>query len=338
MTPEEECHPESDVLDLEYSTNDQLIAETLPDPTLNVAAATAFSLIPDKSAAWFAAPETFFVDHTLMPFPPNFKLRDLETFVGQVNSWLRDWVTTGSNTFIHAQLYGEQLPSCLQVAFATFSAYINRSPATCKLVLQAANDQATALVSGSNASSSVLKDLSLIHALLAYQMIGLFDGDIRSRHLAESRAPFMEALLQRTLQKASATLLRQTEESELPLALFDPVLAEELLWRSWILSESLRRTWLIAQGFSASYEGLKQGWAPCNGDLKFTTRAGLWSAETAALWASMCAERDVRFIGRFHAECLFDVAPEEVDIFAKVILEAVFGKERLVRWHLRILR
>ncbi|KAF2438298.1 hypothetical protein P171DRAFT_437347 [Karstenula rhodostoma CBS 690.94] len=338
MAPEEDRNPpDSNILDFELPSNDLSIVEAFPGPAGVLADATASSLNVNPSAAWFAAPETFLVDHAVMPLPPNFKLRDLEVFVGQVDAWLRDWVTTGSNTFIHAHLYGEYFPSCLQIAFTTFSAYSNRTPATCKLVLQAVNDQATALVSESNASGSVLQDLALMHALLAYQMIGLFDGDVRSRHLAETRAPFLSALLERTLEKASETLIRQLEGSEMSLTLFNPVSPEEVLWRSWIISESLRRTWLIVQGITASYEGLKQGWAPCNGDVKFTTQEGLWTAESASLWASMCAEKDVRFIGRFHAECLFEVAPGEIDVFAKVMLETVFGKERSLKWHLGVL-
>jgi hypothetical protein len=335
---EEHCPPlDSNILGFESPSNGLSSAETLPNLDLDIInGATQSSPITDPSGKWFAAPETFLIDHTVIPLPPNMKMRDLEMFIQQVDSWMRHWVTTGSNTFIHAELYGEYFPSCLQIAFTTFSAYINRTPATTRIVLQAVNDQATALVSGFNASGDMLSDLALIHSLLVYQMIGLFDGDIRTRHLAESRAPVLAAILHRTLEKASASLVHRISGNEMSLNLFDLVKPDEHLWRSWIVSESLRRTWLIVHGVSASYDGLKQGWAPCNGDIKFTTREGLWSAESASLWANMCAEKDVRFVGRFHAECLFANAPEEVDEFAKVMLETVFGKERSMRWNLGV--
>ncbi|KAJ4350315.1 uncharacterized protein N0V89_008936 [Didymosphaeria variabile] len=322
------------MLELVYFGNDTPLAEALPDPALDVADTTHLSLASDPRAEWFTAPETFLIDHTPMPLPPNFDVLDLKTFVRLIESWMRDWVTTGNNMFIHAQLYGDHLPSCLEVAFTTFSAYINKTAATTEIVLRAVNDQATALVSKadeSNTSSNVLRNLACIHALLAYQIIGLFDGDIRSRHLAEERAPILAALLDRIFEKASAALVEQVSPNE-SSTLLESVSFDERLWRSWIISESLRRTWLVARGIGASYDGFKQGWALCYGDVMITTREGLWSANSATLWMEMCMERDVRFIGRIDAESLLKVPPEEVDEFAKAVLETRFGKEGFMRW------
>ncbi|KAF1992782.1 hypothetical protein P154DRAFT_478573, partial [Amniculicola lignicola CBS 123094] len=275
------------------------------------------------------------VNHLPMPLPPNFKIQDLKDFVQLIESWLTIWVATGTNAFIHSHLYEQSFPSCLQIAFATYSAYINRKPAACEIILRSVNDQATALVSdldqirGSNDS---VKALAYIHSLFVYQMIGLFDGDIRSRHLAEGRIPVLAELLDHTLKNASAMLKQDIGMYGHTFSLAYFLGPTELLWRSWVISESLRRTWLVIQGISASYDGLKQGWAPCNGDVMFTTREGLWSANTASLWAKMCTDQDVRFVGRTHAECLFMVAPEEVDEFAKFMLESIFGKERSSNW------
>lgn len=332
MTHEDYLFTDANVIEPEFSSGELLTARTIPELALDVIDATSSSLVLHSSAEWFAAPETFLIDHTPMPLPPNFKIHDLETFVEQIDIWMREWVATGSNAFIHAQLYGEHLPSCLQVAFTTFSAYTNKTPASARILFQTVNDQATALLSQMDSSGSVLQDLACMHALLVYQMIGLFDGDIRSRHLAESRAPLLAQLSLQTLENASATLLAQLTENEHTMIQFNYVLPEEPLWRTWIISESLRRTWLIVQAVAASYDGLKQGWAPCNGDVKFTTREGLWSARSASLWASICVHKDVRFVGRFRAQGLFEVPPGEVDEFAKVMLETVFGKEKSVKW------
>jgi hypothetical protein len=203
------------------------------------------------------------------------------------------------------------------------------------MILRAVNDQATALVSRreeGDVPSDLLNDLAYIHALLAYQMIGLFNGNIRSRHLAEKRAAHLSRSLDRVLENASATLRRHLSVDGLDISLANPTSSTELLWQTWIISESLRRTWLVAQGIIASYDGLKQGWALCNGDIMFTTREGLWSASSASLWANMCGDTDVRFVGRFHAEFLFDLAPDGVDEFGKFMLEAIFGKERYKNW------
>ncbi|KAJ4303208.1 hypothetical protein N0V90_002101 [Kalmusia sp. IMI 367209] len=334
-TTDKPCRP-PDVNLPEFQTmnNELSVVGVFPELALDLASPDLSPTI-DARTAWFTAPETFMVDHSPMPLPPNFKISDLKEFVRLIESWLMIWVTTGSNAFIHAHLYEDNFPSCLQIAFATYSAYINRTPTATEIILRSVNDQATALVSGldtTNGSNDLLKDLAHIHALFAYQMIGLFDGDIRSRHLAETRAPVLGKLLERTLEKASATLKRDVATDGSTFSLADLLSPTELLWRSWIISESLRRAWLVIQGISSSYDGLKQGWAPCNGDVMFTTREGLWTANSASLWAKLCMDRDVRFLGRTHAECLFMVAPEEVDEFAKFMLEAIFGKERSMNW------
>lgn len=321
--------------DLQMMSNELSVAGISPELALDFANPTDLRLTDYTRAAWFIAPEAFMVNHSPMPLPPGFKIQDLREFVRLIESWLMIWVTTGSNAFIHTHMYGNSFPSCLQIAFATYSAYINRTPTSSEIILRGVNDQATALVlelDQIHGSKDLVKDLAYIHALFVYQMIGLFDGDIRSRHLAESRAPVLAELLDRTLKKASATL-KQEMSTEGPT--FSPahlLAPNELLWRSWIISESLRRTWLVIQGTSSAYEGLKQGWAPCNGDVVFTTREGLWSADSASVWVNMSIDQDVRFVGRAHAECLFMVEPEETDEFAKFMLKSMFGKERSLNW------
>jgi hypothetical protein len=307
-------------------SNELTITEPLPDD---------LAITTNARGSWFLAPETFVVDHTPMPLPPNFKISDLKEFIRLIETCLATWITTGSNTFIHAHLYRDTFPSCLQIAFSTFSAYVNRTRETTDMILRAVNDQATALVSRREeigTSYELLQDLAHIHALFAYQMIGLFDGDIPSRHLAEKRAAHLSRSLDRALETASATLGMQVLADDFTISLPNLTSPTERLWQTWIISESLRRTWLVVQGISACYDGLKQGWAPCNGDVMFTTREGLWSASSAFSWIKMCADRDARFVGRFNAEWLFDVAPEEVDDFGKAMLETVYGKERCIEW------
>ncbi|KAF2707202.1 hypothetical protein K504DRAFT_535734 [Pleomassaria siparia CBS 279.74] len=313
--------PTTNSPDLQTLSNELFVAGILPGLALDFADPTDLPLTNYARAAWFTAPEAFMVDHSPMPLPPNFKIQHLKEFVRLIESWLAIWVTTGSNAFIHAHLYGNGFPSCLQIAFSTYSAYINRTPTASEIILRTVNDQATALVS----------DLDQIHGSkdLAYLMVIYVR---RSRHLAECRALALAKLLDRTLKNASATLKQDMSMDGPNFSLAHLLAPTELLWRSWIISESLRRTWLVIQGISASYDGLKQGWAPCNGDVIFTTRQGLWSADSASVWAKMSIDQDVRFVGRTHAECLFMVAPEETDEFAKFMLENIFGKERFLNW------
>ena len=310
------------------------MGEMLAGPGLGTVEARSLHVTIDPRVQWFTAPEAFFIDHQFTPLPPNFKVSDLKIFVQLIDYWMKEWVTTGSNTFIHARLYEDDFPPCLQIAFTTFSTYIHRTAANSDMVLRTVNDQATALLSkhgGRSSPTDVLDDLAVVHALLVYQMIGLFDGDIRSRFLAEERVPILALLQNLVLEKTSTELVRRISTNGSELAV-DYDSCEDRTWRCWIISESIRRTWFIGRAIDTAYNGLKQGWAPCYGHVMITAREGLWSANCATAWKTMCLNHDVNFIGKDDTESLFEISPQEVDEFSKLLLQSRFGKERYLAW------
>jgi len=65
------------------------------------------------------------------------------------------------------------------------------------------------------------------------------------------------------------------------------------LWRAWILSESIRRVFLVATYMQGVYTIMKRGWDLCPGGVAFTPLAGLWDAPTAWAWLAK-AKRETR--------------------------------------------
>jgi hypothetical protein len=300
--------------------------------------ATATSL-DGLCGSWFLSPETFLIDHTPIPMPPNFKASDLDRFIQLLLGWLKTWVLTGSNLFIHHQLYDDRFPICLQIAFTTVLSYFGKTTETSGLILRALNARAAELVADIEAvwtdTMDIVDMLARVQSLLVYQVIGLLDGDLRSRYLAEQRSTLLVNLLGKVLDKASATLSHDLLASELHgISRTHPTSASyvEREWRAWVISESVRRTWLLGTGFNSAYDGLTTGWTSCGGDLMCTTRNGLWGAKTWYDWSKLCMEADVRFVGRFRAEWLFDVPPDEVDDFVKMLLDVTYGKDRTSMW------
>lgn len=108
--------------------------------------------------------------------------------------------------------------------------------------------------------------------------------------------------------------------------------SDESLWRSWILLESFRRTFLVSYAVKAGYNALKHGWVECHGDLMFTHREGLWSASSSSEWADICASGDTYLLGRFNAERLFNIPNQDVDEFGKLMAGVTYGKERYSQW------
>ena len=291
------------------------------------------------SGSWFLEPETWLIDHSKIPIPLNFKMSDLKGFVGQLQDWLEEWVKTGGNAFIHHELYQDKFPACAQIAFTTLSAYIHRTPATTDMIMRSAISRAGELIAvieeGPTGKLNVLDVLAQVHALLAYQVIGLLDGDFRSRRVSEERCAIFMELLGTLHEKASTSLRQHVIEEE-----FDDVLVGNSTparminreWQAWIVSESVRRTWLLGTGFHAAYEGLTRGETLCGGDLACTTRQGLWEAGGAHAWSKLCIEKDVRFVGRFRAEWLFNHPPDEVDEFSRMMMEITYGRDRTAQW------
>jgi len=273
----------------------------------------------------------------------------VQAFVSHLQIMLSDWSVTGRSGFIHARLYTRRMPRCTQDAFTTLSSYLSRVPATehtiAKILAERINQLVTDQPSAADAPTSldVFAHIARTQALLVYLIIGLFDGDIRLRHVAEGKIPTLALWSYQLLHAGRAAALNGQlllknmidddgggiEEN------VEPALAQpEGLWHAWILAESARRTWLIASGVRASYKVLQDGQMQCNGGLMFTTGKGVWDAKDAWDWAGICAEQDCGFMMQRHTQRLFsEKKPEDVDDFGKMMLEVTYGKPSYERWN-----
>ncbi|KAL1889091.1 hypothetical protein Sste5346_009156 [Sporothrix stenoceras] len=298
--------------------------------------------------AWFLNAESWKVDHQEASLSTSFCSSFLKIYVTHLQDWLAQWTATGSNPFIHAHLYAARFPDNLQIAFTTLTTYRNRTKHNAEIVLKIVEDQASKLVGSSsdgilssNATAShelsLLDQCARLHALIVYQTISLFDGDIRARHLAESRLPLLGRWAQQLLESAREKFSSTPHVLDMTTALyFGPMDSQEHPWYLWILTESIRRTWLTAGGLEAIYSMLQRGWHPCPGGVMFTTRKGIWDASSALAWETNCsvgAPEGVGFIHRFETDKLFATRkPDEVDDFTRLMMEITYGVERMEKW------
>ncbi|KAF4501339.1 alcohol dehydrogenase [Fusarium agapanthi] len=265
----------------------------------------------------------------------------------QTRDWLDDWTKSGSNAFVHHELYRNSLPDCISDAFTALSSYLSRTPETSEMVLRIAELKAERLLVSEgdrNTAGDILKSLSRVQALLVYCTIRLLDGDLRQRHKAEQHLQTLQDWTKEMMNNAiEATnngdmIIKNhlTDASPqyftLPLLLgqFSP---EQLLWHSWVLSESVRRTWCVSMGLQSGYELLKTESGPCYGTLPITTRKGLWEARSAFAWIKMCADSNIGFMCRNdHEKVMVDMGPGDIDDFALCMMELDIGPDRMARW------
>lgn len=285
---------------------------------------------------WFLEPGTWSIEH-LDKDGPTTSTSVFKDFLKGVQAMLREWVREGSNGFIHAKLYRTGLPRCLQDAYTTLTAYISRTSATEELVLQIAEDRATALVTqplpSGDLQANLLAHLARVQALFIYQIIRLLDGCIQQRVRAEGSIRLLYSWIGDMWQAASVY--------QASLHLSNPPAGEETsehsagvaLWSAWLLTESVRRTFLVA-GFTLSvYTMLRDGWTECLGGVMVTARKGLWEAQSASRWLELCAVRDPWLVSSVTGQSLFvREQMEDVDDFLCHLWTLTTEEEKVQGW------
>lgn len=179
--------------------------------------------------------------------------------------------------------------------------------------------------------------LARTHALILYQIMHLFDGDIRSQTTAEA--------LMNTLESSVLTLLRciHTPSSSEPTDLL-PLSMDSIItcWETWVLQESARRTVLLTFYFIQIYK-LLQGKtpAPCDGKLglehAWYMSAHLWSAQSAFDFAVAWAERPHFVVYNLDFSSVFlDARPDDIDLFGRMLFVTLIGIHEARSWfHVR---
>lgn len=238
----------------------------------------------------------------------------LEYFIASVRRWLDEWLNEGHNAFIHPRLYSGNghLPDCLGDAYAAYQTYCSVTSSNKKVALRVVGNFAKRLVENQNLfddleaeTLDIQSHLGRTQALLVFQMIRLFDGDIRSRAEGEADSSTLIKWSYQLMHRAASIssdahsdrrdsgdnssspqpTIQPTKTYPHALSLrSDGTVAST--WRAWILSESIRRTWIIATLTEAAYAILKHGLAACPGTISFTSRAGLWDATSPQQWLS----------------------------------------------------
>ncbi|KAJ4391792.1 hypothetical protein N0V93_005412 [Gnomoniopsis smithogilvyi] len=300
-------------------------------------------------------------------------------YIGRIQEWQARWVKTGSNPYIHKHLYQFMIPKSILDAFTMLSTYLNATPETQPLVLHMLEERVTQLLRDQPKETkdadalNPFEHLARVQALHIYQTLGLFSGGIRARHVAETQIPtlneWMRAMIESAKSTASQgveafarTLLTPRGEPDPPkhqgprdqaVGLFAPdymptllmgdakLSAEDTAWYAWVLSESIRRVWVVAAATQSVFLALQLKWSPCPGSTVFSTRADLWEAGSAYTWASRCKQRKVDdeagldFVERGDWERILESrGPEEVDEFTTSGLEVTFGSERIDQWNI----
>ncbi|KAL2859989.1 Zn(II)2Cys6 transcription factor domain-containing protein [Aspergillus lucknowensis] len=357
-------------LDCQYSTKRYshwvLLPETPPEtsseentpPRLNAETALRgldplVSLDEEKAHAqlssWFTSIHTWDTVRSERLEMDAFSSFDLGGYVRKVRGWLAEWVQTGGNPFIHPRVYSLRFPRNIQDAYMCLSCFLNKTPANEQLVMRLVEERSQVLLNEhgfDTTGSFVLQDqgngldlmghIARVQALLVYQFIGLFEDKVSLRPVAQNRNDLMLAWTKEMVSAAANTVpsgVRDILASSEPGKYYGKDFMQ-LLWHSWIVSETVRRTWNVMAtmlGLFGFVKGGRRG--PCPGGMMFTTRIGVWEAETATEWLEICSSRSVGLMQVAEAcELIYSAECKQINEFATTTLELTYGRERVQQW------
>ncbi|KAI1168455.1 hypothetical protein F5B18DRAFT_280535 [Nemania serpens] len=303
--------------------------------------------------AWFLAPESWSAEFTEPPATLRDTQKSLKQFIEKVQSWMRQWVTEGHSPIHHPELYVLSMPRHIQDALTAMAMYRSKThdnEATVHRILedrvsQLLQDQAVeaSLGNASGNGLSIFDHLSRVQSLLCYQLIRLYDGDIRMRGQAEALIPTLFSWNKQMLESAKDSL--EHPERFLAAPSFDPNLFHtafnatetssslKTVWRAWIVAESVRRTWQVSNVVQEIYLFFKRGWSECPGRLPNTMRKALWSAPSAYSWMRELREgKDPLLVSIIDlAAKLPEISPAELDDFSTTTI-GLYGMDKFDRW------
>ncbi|KAJ2975307.1 hypothetical protein NQ176_g5590 [Zarea fungicola] len=255
----------------------------------------------------------------------------------------QEFCATGHNTFIHRSLYKEYTPEHIQDVLGSCALYSGKNEQTETLVFSTIGHKAANLVNNHIAFAAPVDLLSSTQALILYQIIRLFDGDIRQRAEAEAHESVLMSWTKELQQRTEPVLSTRPVAS--PNTQSSPLHES---WGGWVFEESCRRTILMSYLLQGIYSFLKFGWDDVADDisrLSFTAQAALWNASSEMHW-----KESIRSFKPFqvtisrwdsHLEGAGVADLEEMGILMMALLKGTsvtsewLGKDRVALWGLQ---
>ncbi|KAJ5928566.1 hypothetical protein N7466_007522 [Penicillium verhagenii] len=244
----------------------------------------------------------------------------------------RMMVLENQTPWCHPKLYQNYMPRAMQDAFACCSLYMSKNEANATVIMALFEARIMELMSTPEPNTT-FELLARVHALILYQVMRLFDGDIRSRATADALFTSLESSVMTLLSHLNIPLPSDSIEP-MPLSID----AVTNFWYSWIIQESARRTVLLAFYFMQIYKVL-QGTPnlQCDGKLglhhSWYLSAHLWNAQSAFDFAVAWAEKPHFVVGNLDFTWVLATAqPEDLDTFGKMFLVTLLGIDKTRTW------
>jgi hypothetical protein len=155
--------------------------------------------------------------------PATLSKQQISYITAQFKAYIKSFVSDGQTPFIH-RFYQSSMPSAYQAALSICSLYLQKTSQNQDMIFRMLDGEIAALLQESN-PCSVEGNLLAVQALILYQIIRLFDGDVRQRANAERHLELLDLWSLRLQQNY-----------------FQAFSCPKGAYGHWILIENIRRT------------------------------------------------------------------------------------------------
>ncbi|KAJ6171378.1 hypothetical protein N7470_000445 [Penicillium chermesinum] len=244
----------------------------------------------------------------------------------------RMMIMENQTPWCHPQLYKNKMPKVMQDAYSCCSMYLSKNEINAPVIMNLTDAKINELLSTTH-PTTLPEILARVHALILYQIMRLFDGDVLFHRSTDTLFPELENSIFTLMPFLH---LPRPSDSVYPL----PVSMESIseFWKSWILQESARRTVLITFFFTRIYKTLRGTRdMQCDGTLglehAWYLSSHLWSSQSAFDFAVAWAEKPHFVVENLNFSwVLGNAQPDDVDQFGKMLLVTLLGIDGAKAW------
>jgi hypothetical protein len=248
----------------------------------------------------------------------------IKYIVRQLRTYPEKLFRNGRTAFVHPQAYNPAISSTLQDACCAAALYSGKNEKNEAMVWEIITSKVNQLMEP-RASWSVSEHLSCLQALIIFQIIRLFDGDVKQRSEAEQHKKTLSQWTDRLSQRTGVT-----------------VVCENIIqssWESWVFEETVCRTTIISRMVQAMFSIQKQGFCTLVGavtEMSFTGQKSLWEAPTAQHWQKVCAEKSRLYVHQMDLEELLSNATlDNLDDMGMLMMVTCKGVDGVNEWIMR---
>ncbi|KAI1213989.1 uncharacterized protein F4807DRAFT_207976 [Annulohypoxylon truncatum] len=235
-----------------------------------------------------------------------------------------------STIYMHSQLYVGNTPRWILQAFATCVLYTNQTKETRGFVLKILHENVNNLINtASGVSFTPREKLARVHALVVYQTICMFDGDISLGQRAENDLPILESW------NEELNNIRDNLDDVAELDMTELRKRQPESWERWVFAESVRRTYIICHALKTFWDLLKDRGDEDNfGKWEYIHRSTLsrhlWTATNSFDFYRAWNEKPMWIISAFcFDEFLRTGKGDDIDDFALAFLTLSFGLDEV---------